>query len=47
LRRWAGVCIALATGLSGVTLGRILRRLRLNRIRDIDPLPRVIRYEHD
>jgi transposase-like protein len=36
----------LATGLSRATVSRILRRLRLSRIRDLEAAPPVIRYEH-
>jgi transposase InsO family protein len=45
-QRWTGVRIALATGLSRATVSRILRRLHLSRIRDLEPPPPVIRYEH-
>jgi len=45
-QRWTGVRIAQATGLSRATVSRILRRLRLSRIRDLDPVPPVTRYEH-
>jgi transposase InsO family protein len=44
--RWTGFRIALATGLSRPTVSRILRRLKLNRMRDLDPAPVVVRYEH-
>jgi transposase InsO family protein len=44
--RWTGFRIARATGLSGATVSRILRRLKLNRIRDLEPAPVVVRYEH-
>lgn len=44
--RWAGVRIARHTGLSRATVSRILRRLKLNRMRDVDPPPPVARYEH-
>ena len=44
--RWTGFRIARATGLSRATVSRILRRLKLNRIRDLEPSPVVIRYEH-
>jgi transposase InsO family protein len=44
--RWTGFRIARATGLSGATVSRILRRLKLNRMRDLQPAPVVIRYEH-
>jgi transposase InsO family protein len=45
-QRWTGVRIALATGLCRATVSRILRRLHLSRIRDLEPPPPVIRYEH-
>ena len=38
--------IARTTGLSPATISRILRRARLNRWRDLHPLPPVVRYEH-
>jgi transposase InsO family protein len=44
--RWTGFRIARATGLSRATVSRILRRLKLNRMRDLEPAPVVIRYEH-
>jgi transposase InsO family protein len=44
--RWTGFRIARATGLSRPTVSRILRRLKLNRLRDIEPAPVVVRYEH-
>jgi transposase InsO family protein len=44
--RWTGFRIALATGLSRATVSRILRRLKLNRMRDLDPAVVVQRYEH-
>jgi transposase InsO family protein len=44
--RWAGVRIARHTGLSRATVSRILRRLRLNRQRDLDSPQPVQRYEH-
>ena len=45
-QRWTGVRIAQATGLSRATISRILRRLGLNRLRDLEPAPPIIRYEH-
>jgi transposase InsO family protein len=45
--RWTGVRIAQATGLSRATVSRILVRLKLNRIRHLEPAAPVIRYEHE
>jgi transposase InsO family protein len=45
-QRWTGLRIALSTGLSRATVSRILRRLHLSRIRDLEPAPPVLRYEH-
>jgi len=45
--RWTGFRIARATGLSRATVSRILRRLKLHRLRDLEPAPLVVRYEHD
>jgi transposase InsO family protein len=45
-QRWAGCRIAHHTGLSPATVSRILRRLRLNRLRDLEPAPVPLRYEH-
>jgi transposase InsO family protein len=44
--RWTGFRIAQQTGLSRATVSRILRRLQLNRMRDLEPKPAVQRYEH-
>jgi transposase InsO family protein len=44
--RWTGVRIAQATGLSRSTISRILRRLKLNKARHLEPVVPVIRYEH-
>ena len=44
--RWTGFRIARQTGLSRATVSRILCRLKLNRIRDLEPKPPVERYEH-
>jgi len=44
--RWTGDRIAQATGLSRATVSRILRRLTLSRMRDLDPPVPVQRYEH-
>jgi hypothetical protein len=40
------VRIARQLGLSRATVSRVLRRLGLNRILDLEPLPAVVRYEH-
>ncbi len=44
--RWTGQRIAQQTGLSRATVSRILKRLKLSRMRDLDPKPPVQRYEH-
>jgi transposase InsO family protein len=44
--RWNGARIAQATALSRATVSRILRRLKLSRMRDLDPPVPVQRYEH-
>ena len=44
--RQTGVQIAFATGLSRATVSRILCRLKLNRMRFLDPAPPTLRYEH-
>jgi transposase len=44
--RWTGVRIAQQLGFSRATVSRVLRRLGLNRIRDLEPAPAVVRYEH-
>jgi len=45
-QRWTGVRIAQATGLSRATVSRILTRLKLNRIRMLEPALPIVRYEH-
>lgn len=45
-QRWTGYRIASALGLSRATVSRILCRLHLNRLRDLEPAPPVLRYEH-
>ena len=45
-QRWTGVRIAQTTGLSRATVSRILRRHKLNRMRDLEPVLPVRRYEH-
>ena len=44
--RWTGHRIAQQTGLSRATVSRVLRRLKLSRVRDLEPKPPVQRYEH-
>jgi transposase InsO family protein len=44
--RWTGQRIAQATRLSRATVSRILARLKLSRMRDLDPPASVQRYEH-
>lgn len=46
-RRFTGTHIAHRVGVSPSTVSRILRRLGLSRIRDLEPLPPVRRYERD
>jgi len=43
--RWAGKRIAAATGVSPATVSRVLRRLGLSRLRDLEPAEPVRRYE--
>jgi transposase InsO family protein len=45
-QRWTGVRIAQTTGLSRATVSRILRRHHLSRMRDLQPLLPLLRYEH-
>ena len=45
-QRWTGLRIAQQMGLSRATVSRILRRLKLNRMRDLEPRLPVQRYEH-
>ncbi len=45
-QRWTGVRIAQQLGLSRATVSRVLRRLKLSRIRDIEPQLPPNRYEH-
>jgi transposase InsO family protein len=45
--RWPGVRIAQHTGLSRATISRILRRLKISRIHDLEPQSPVQRYEHE
>ena len=44
--RWTGVRIAQATGLSRATVSRILTRLKLNKVKMLEPQIPIIRYEH-
>jgi transposase InsO family protein len=45
-QRWTGLRIAQQAGLSPATVSRILRRLKLSRVRDLEPPRPVNRYEH-
>ena len=45
-QRLTGMHIAQTTGCSRATVSRILRRLGLNRWRDLEPMPPIVRYEH-
>jgi transposase InsO family protein len=45
--RLTGVRIAQLTGLSRATISRILVRLKLNRIKMLEPAPPIIRYERE
>jgi len=45
--RWTGVRIAQATGLSRATVSRILTRLKLNKVKMLEPQPAIVRYEHE
>jgi transposase InsO family protein len=45
-QRWTGVRIAQQLGLSPATVSRVLRRLKLNRTRDLEPRLPPNRYEH-
>jgi transposase InsO family protein len=47
LQRWTGVRIAQATGLSRATVSRILVRLRLNKVKMLEPAKPVVRYERE
>jgi len=46
-QRWTGYRIAVHTALSRATVSRILRRLKLNRIRHLEPVTVYPRYEHE
>jgi transposase InsO family protein len=45
-QRWTGLRISQQTGLSRATVSRVLRRLKLSRVRDLEPRQPVHRYEH-
>jgi transposase InsO family protein len=45
-QRWTGLRIGQQTGLSRATVSRVLRRLKLSRMRDLEPRLPVHRYEH-
>ncbi len=45
-QRWTGVRIAQTTGLSRATVSRILVRLKLNKVKMLEPAQPVVRYEH-
>jgi transposase InsO family protein len=44
-QRWTGKQIARELGVSPATVSRVLKRLGLSRLRDLEPAPPVIRYE--
>lgn len=44
-RWWTSAAIATALGLPVSTVGRVLRRLGLNRLRALEPRPVAVRYE--
>ena len=44
-QRWTGKQIAQQTGVSPATVSRVLKRLGLSRMRDLEPAAPVIRYE--
>lgn len=46
-QRWTGKRIGLHLGLSAATVSRILRRMGLNRLRDLEPAKPPQRYEYD
>jgi transposase InsO family protein len=45
-QRCTGCRIARATGLSPATVSRILQRKGISRLRDLEPVPPAVRYEH-
>lgn len=46
-QRRSGPAIARELGLAGFTVGLVLRRLGLNRLKALDPKPEIIRYERE
>lgn len=46
-QRWTGVQIARETGVSKATVSRILRRLGLNRVRALEPVEPIRRYQRE
>jgi transposase InsO family protein len=44
-QRWTGKQIAQETGVSPATVSRVLKRLGLSRLRDLEPATPIIRYE--
>jgi transposase InsO family protein len=44
-QRWTGKQIAQETGVSPATISRVLQRLGLSRIKDLEPVTPIIRYE--
>lgn len=44
--RWTGVRIAQQTGLSRATVSRILTRLKINKLKLLEPAAPIVRYEH-
>ena len=46
-QRWTGRQIALEVGVSPATVSRVLKRLGLNRMRDLEPAEPVRRYERE
>jgi transposase InsO family protein len=46
-QRWTGKQIALATGVSPATVSRVLGRLGLSRLKDLEPAAPVRRYERE
>jgi transposase InsO family protein len=44
--RWTGVQIAQTTGLSRATVSRILTRLKINKLKMLQPAEPIVRYEH-